>query len=243
MQCLLQLNNLHGCGRRESKSTNILDTSCVLDARLAGMNSEKLRSYHASFSLTPPPSTYCYPKIEKEVPIAAEKEAKASMGRAAKNLQTQMGIDITTKCTHVLASIDCAYHSSFCFSSIISPQTQKILAYLVISNRCATCSYYRGKEKNLELTVKMRQSWGAHKSNCLELPYQDYEDVHLESAVAIELIEQAHERGIVFDTLVCDGDNDTVGSLNESGAYHKLDINLKIKKILCLAHVMRSMMK
>ena len=57
------------------------------------------------------------------------------------------------------------------------------------------------------------------------------------------MIKQVHERGIVFDTLICDGDNDTVGALNQSDAYQKLDINLKIQKILCLAHVMRNMMK
>ena len=89
----------------------------------------------------------------------------------------------------------------------------------------------------------MRKSWDAHKSDCIEQKYGDYENVHLESAAAIELIKQVHERGIVFDTLICDGDNDTVGALNQSGAYQKLDINLKIQKILCLAHVMRNMMK
>ena len=73
--------------------------------------------------------------------------------------------------------------------------------------------------------------------------YDDLENVHLESAAAAELIKQAHERGIVFDTLICDGDNDTVESLNQSGVYQELGINLTIQKILCLAHVMRSMMK
>ena len=49
-------------GDLNSKPTNILDTSCVLGARLAGMNSEQLRTYHASISIPPPPTTYCYPK-------------------------------------------------------------------------------------------------------------------------------------------------------------------------------------
>ena len=226
-----------------SKSTNVLDSSCVLGARLAGINSEKLRVYHASLGLPPPPSSYSYPRIEKQLLVAVENEAKASMARAAKELQTRIGIDISTRCAHVSASIDGAYHHSSCFSSIISPLTNKVLAYEVISNRCATCTYYKNKDKKFTLSDDLRLNWDAHKIACPALRYQDYADVHLESVAAVELIQQAHERGIVCNTLICDGDNDTVGSVNKSDTYLRLGMDLKVSKILCLSHVMRNMMK
>ena len=39
--------------------------------------------------------------------------------------------------------------------------------------------------------------------------------------------------------MVCDGDNDTDGSLDDSLIYKNLGIDLNIRKIECLAHVMR----
>ena len=192
------LNYLHECGRREFQIDEYTRHICVLGAGLASMNSEQCRTYHASISIPPPPTTYCYPKIEMEVLISVEKEAKTSMERAAKALQAKIGTDVTTNCTHALASIEGAYQSSFCFVSIISHETQKVLGYKVISNTCATCSFHRGRENNLKLTEKMLKGWNAHKSDCIEQTYGDYENVHLESEAAIELIKQVHERGIVL---------------------------------------------
>ena len=86
-----------------------------------------------------------------------------------------------------------------------------------------------------------QHNWDTHKPVC-QADYSDYATVQLESAIASELLKQAHERGIVFHTLVCDGDNYTVGSLNDSLVYGKLNIDQKIRKIECLSHVMRNMM-
>ena len=121
------------------------------------------------------------------------------------------------------ASIDGAYNGSSCFSSIVSMKTGKVIAYKVGTNKCSGCKL------------------GIHKPDC-QAEYFDYANVHLESAIAKNLLAQAHKRGIVFDTLVCDGDNDTVGSLNDSLIYKNLGIDLNIRKIECLAHVMRTMM-
>ena len=53
-----------------------------------------------SIGIPPPPSTHSYPKIVKEVLIEAEKESKASMEKAAKEVPNQIGMDLTTKCAH-----------------------------------------------------------------------------------------------------------------------------------------------
>ena len=85
------------------------------------------------------------------------------------------------------------------------------------------------------------EAWDAHKIQC-PAEYSELANIHLESAVAIDTLEQAYNRGIVFPTLVVKGDNDTVGSLNASDIYKKRGIDMEIQKIECLSHVMRTMM-
>ena len=62
----------------------------------------------------------------------------------------------------------------------------------------------------------------------------------METAVAPELIQQAFHRGIVFHTLVGEGDNNAIESLNKTFC-DQLGIP-EIKKLECLSHVMRTML-
>ena len=64
------------------------------------------------------------------------------------------------------------------------------------------------------------KDWGAHKIQC-SAEFSEYANIHLESAVDLDILEQAYNRGIVFPTLVVNGDNDTVESLNASDIYRK----------------------
>ena len=229
-------------GEVNPSTTNRLDISCVLGARIVGMNSEKLRTFNGCVNLPPAPTPYTFTKIHSEVLTAAEEEAKASMERATMELKSQFPIDPITNCVYVPASIDGTYNSSACFSSIISTKTGKALAYKVASNSCSTCSLYNNKDENATLTERERDNWDAHMGSC-RIEYPDIANIHLETAVAPELIKEAYERGIVFHTLVGDGDNDAVESLNiTSRIYQKLGIDQNIRKIECLSHVMRTMM-
>ena len=135
-------------GEINSDATNLLDLSCVLGGRLAGLNSEKLRTYHSFIRLPPPPNPCRFAKINAEVlnAGAAEKEANASMERS------KVGNDPSTKCVHVSASIDGAYHYSSCFSSIVSTTTGKALANKVVSNSCLTCTRFQNKDENSTLS-------------------------------------------------------------------------------------------
>ena len=45
----------------------------------------------------------------------------------------------------------------------------------------------------------------------------------------------------IFHTLVCDGDNDAVGSLIKSHIYQNMSIDLNIRRMECLSHVIRAM--
>ena len=179
---------------------SILDSACVLGGRIAGLSADKLRSYHAFLNIPPPPNPYRFPKIQADVLAAAEKEAKATIDRATMELQFQMSIDPATQCTHVSASIDAAYPSSNCLSPTISTETGKVLAYKVACKKCLICKRYQNRKQNGPLSE-------------LDVQKSDYAAIHLETAVAPEVIKQAHERGIVFHTLVCDGDSDAVDAL------------------------------
>ena len=227
-------------GEINSDSTNLLDLSCVLGGRIVDLNPENLRTFYACLDLPPPPMPSRFTKIQEEVLAFAEKEAEASMERATKELKSEIAIDPSTQCVHVSASIDGAYHSSSCFSSIVTTKG-KALAYKVASNSCYICTRYQNKDKKSTLSELERQKWDDHSETC-PAEYSEYTNYHLETAVAPELIKQAHERGIVFHTLVSDGDSDAVESLNTSETYLKLGINQNIKRIESLSHVMRAMM-
>ena len=221
--------------------TNRLDVSCVIGARIVGINSENLRTLNACKNLPPAPTQYTFNKSHKKVLAAAEEEAKVSMERATMELKSQLPIDPTTNCVHVPASIDGAYSSSACFSSIVAMKTDKALAYKVAAYSCPTCTRYKNKANIAILSEPDREKWDNHRKTC-RIEYPEYSSAHIETAVSPELINQAYERGIIFHPLVGDGDNDAIESLNKtSGFYHQLGIQ-KIRKLECLSHVMRTMM-
>ena len=93
-------------GETKSGTTNSLNLTSVLSSRLVGLNSENLRTFSSCMDLPRPLSRHHFPKMQKEVLIAAEKEAKASMDRAKTQLEIKLGIDPITNCVHVAASID-----------------------------------------------------------------------------------------------------------------------------------------
>ena len=93
---------------KHSDQMNSLHFSSVLGSRLAGLSFDKTSTLFASLNLPPPPSRSRNVWIEKEVIIAADKEAVASMERATKELESTIGIDSNTKCVHISASMDCA---------------------------------------------------------------------------------------------------------------------------------------
>ena len=221
--------------------TNRLDVSCVLGARIVGINSEILRTLNACMNLPPVPTQYTFNKTHKRVLAADEEEAKASNERATMELKSQLPIDPTTNCVHVPASIDGTYSSSACFSSIVAMKTGKALAYKVAAYSCLTCTRYKNKANIDILSEKDLEKLDNHRKTC-RLEYPEYSSAHIETAVAPELIKQDYDRGIIFHTLVDDGDNDAIESLNKtSGFYHQLGIQ-KMGKFECLSHVMRTMM-
>ena len=228
-------------GEINSGSTNSLDLSTVLGGCLSGLNRDRMSIYHSSLNLPPPLTRSLFTKIQQEVVAAAEEEAKSSMEKAMEELKSTMDIDHITKCAHVIASFDGAYHSSCCFSSAVSTATNKVIAYKVATNSCATCSRYQNKVNANTVLPSDQSKFDVHRKIC-QAEYSDYADSQLESAIAPELIKQAHERGVVFPTVICDGDNDTVESLNKLHIYQNSGINLNIKKIECLSHVMRNLM-
>ena len=82
-------------------------------------------------------------------------------------------------------------------------------------------------------------NWDDYTNYC-QANYSSFANIHLVSARAPEVVNQAHVKGVLF-TLVCDGNNDNVGSLNKLDIYKKLAIDMNITKIECLIYDMRNM--
>ena len=56
------------------------------------------------------------------------------------------------------------------------------------------------------------------------------------------IVKEAYKRGIIFTEMVCDGDNNTVETLNEEKIYQNISLDIHIRKHLCLSHILRRLM-
>ena len=141
---------------------------------------------------------------------------------------------------HAIASLDGDYRYSCCFSTVVSTTTGKVIAYKVATNSYITCSRYQNKIKTNTLSIPDRHNCDAHKNSCQAESWDDA-DIYFESTVAPETNKKADERGANFSTVICDGDNDNVESMNQSCIYPNLGNNINIK-IECLNHAVRTLM-
>ena len=113
-----------------------------------------------------PPRRYRFPKIQTEALIAAEKEVKCP-------------------CCCIYRRCLSFYILPF---SAISTATSKVLAYKVASSRCNKCTNFQKKDDDDMLSDAEIQDWHAHKMQCPA----ECANIHLEKAVALDIIERAH---------------------------------------------------
>ena len=224
------------------------DYSYVLGGRLIGAGYEKMKIINGALNIPPPLSSNKYFAIQKELAVMAEKEASASMDKAKRELEEfGTGIDDNTKCVHVIAGYDGTYQSKtssrYCFASALSTETKKVLAYDVACNSCSRCISYENKKFANSITEKDLADWDIHKKEECGITHPNLPSSHLETALAFNIVDQAHKRGIVFSTMVCDGDNNSVEELNKAEVYKKdYGIDTIIEKMECLTHVTRKLM-
>ena len=66
--------------------------------------------------------------------------------------------------------------------------------------------------------------------------YGDFACVSLESMICPEVLNQAYERGIICDGIICDGDNKTFEKIKEVDPYGKFWLSHHVKRYECLSH-------
>ena len=110
----------------------------------------KLKFYHAILNIPPPPNRRVFNHVQKDILIAAEFVATHSIKIAIDQLIEILGTNPETNCVHAIASYDAAYQmrsgksgggfSRYCFASLMSVDTSKVLSYEVSCNSCRTCT-------------------------------------------------------------------------------------------------------
>ena len=214
---------------------------------MVGLGWQSLKFYHATLGIPPPCSSNIFNETLRSVAIAAEEIVRCSMDRARDSLKTLLGIDPSVSQFRAMASYDGSYqqrggkagggHSRYCFAAAISTDNKRVLSYDIACNSCPLCTEYAnrlrdGKISSTDYQVLLEK----HKSIC-PAKLSHLSSVHLESAIAPQVVQQALERGIFFSGLVCDGDTKTHDVLSQENIYGDIVNAGEIQRIECLAHV------
>ena len=126
-------------------------SASVLGGRLIGVGCESLSLYHACLGVPSCRAGSTFSDVEVDILTAAESLANKCMDKARIELEHILGINESTGLVHAIGSFDGAYQmrsgkagvgfSRYCFASIISSETSKVLQYvnqLMIPSYCYT---------------------------------------------------------------------------------------------------------
>ena len=114
-----------------------------------------------------------------------------------------------------------------------------VISYDVACNDCLGCNDFKLKLNKKQISLSDYRVWVEnHKSIC-PTQYSEFASVQLESALALVVVRQAYDRGIIFSGLVCDGDNKTIKALKDALVYQQLGQDLEINRLECLSHVVK----
>ena len=191
--------------------------SSVLGGRLIGCGYSKLILYHSILNIPPPMSSSIFVTSQSSVMIAAEAVANTCMDRARDELQELKGLCPTDRIP-AIASFDGCYQqrtnsgggfSRYCFASTILDETSKVVSYGVACNGCPKCTEYNNKLRRNEISFEKYENWKSNHVSICPVEFAHLASVHLESAIAPQVVQDALERRIVFKCIVSDGDNKT----------------------------------
>ena len=237
-------------GKQVSKRNATVYAS-VLGGGLIGVGCESLSLYHACLGIPSCPAGSTFSEVEVDILTAAESLANKYMDKARIELEHILGIHESTSLVHAIGSFDGAYQmrsgkagggfSRYCFASIISSETSKVLAYEVACNSCPICSRQSNALRTGNLDQDAYDAWHIdHKEQC-PATYSDVSSVRLESELAPVILSQCLQRGVLITGLVCDGDNKTFSKVSECNLYREVGWSGEIERFECLAHVLKRM--
>ena len=239
-----------GSGKSIPKRNSTVYAS-VLAGRLIGVGCERLSLYHASLGIPSCPAASTFSDVECDILTAAESIANKCMDKASVDLERILGLNQSTGLVHAVGSFDGAYQqrsgragggfSRYCFASVISCQTSKVLAYEVACNNCSICNQHSDALSTGRISQEAYEAWHInHKEHC-PASYSDVSSVRLESELAPVIISHCLKRGVLLTGLVCDGDNKTFTKVSASNPYHQVGWTGEIERFECLSHVLKRM--
>ena len=223
----------------------------VLGGRLIGVSCERLSLYHACLGIPSCPASSTYSEAEAYILQAAEFVATRHMDMAKVELENLLGSNEDTQLVHAVGSFDGSYQqrsgkagggfSRYCFASVISSDTSKVLGYEVACNSCSVCTHHLNELNDKVVTRAEYDEWQSHHKVRCPATYSDVSSVCLESELAPIVLSQCLKRGVLFTGLVCDGDNKTFSKVNECQTYHEVGWDHEMDRFECLSHVLKRM--
>ena len=234
-------------GDTKIKCRSQLIYSSILSARLMGIGWAKLHLYHLFLNVPGPMSKGSFTLAQADILVAARVVADVSMTMAVNQLRAIHSVDASCRYVEVVGTFDGAYeqHSGksgggffrYCFAAAIAAETGKVLAYGVACNSCAFCSALDNKLRDSEIDSEVYATrMAVHKPLC-SAEYSEFSSVQLESAIAPKVIGNALARGVIFSSIVSDGDNKTHDVLEKAAVYQNIRDAPTIERFECIAHV------
>ena len=212
-------------GSSDIPKRNTMVFSSVLAGRIMGVGWHKLFAYHSMMNIPGPLASRNFGIVQSELLLVAEFVAEESMLKARDNLRTLHGTDSSEDYVTTVGKFDGAYQqrsgksgggfSRCAYSACIIAETGKVISYGIACNSCTVCTRINNRFPNNAIDCDEYQSEKeTHKIVC-PAEYAELSSVHLESAIAPQVVSHALERGVVFSAIVTDRDNkkhDTVES-------------------------------
>ena len=174
-----------GSGKHISKRNSTVYAS-VLGCKLIGVGCDPLSLYHTCLGI---PSCPAFSDVEVNILTAAESIVNRCMDNARLELEHILFLNVSTGLVHAVGSFDGAYQkrsekagggiSRYCFASVISSQTSKVLAYEVACNNCSICNQHSDALSTGRISQLAYEAWLInHKEHC-PASYSDFSSVRL----------------------------------------------------------------
>ena len=172
---------------------------------------EKQYLYHATLNIPSPTCRNIFRSAQRDILVGTEQVSRESMDRARME-ESIYKLVSSNNDVHCVISYDGTYQlrsgksragfSRYCFSSAISIDSGKFLSYDVACNSCPRCNEFEINQNKKQISESDYRVWVEnHKSIC-PAQYSEFASAQLESALALVVVRQAYDRGLILTGLV-----------------------------------------
>ena len=170
------------------------DMMQILGGRLHGVGKSGIDALNSIIGLSTTLATHSFSNAQNHLAKVSKEIAERSCDRAAKQLRDKF-CTCDDEFLEAIVSYDGAYQrrggkhsggfSRYCFSSVISLETGKVLSYEVACNSCKYCVEKQQVLKFKNITVEEYSEWlSEHGKTCQASEYGSYASTAIESQLA-----------------------------------------------------------